>query len=138
MRRIIILLFLILLIPSCEKNEVFSRTELRMDTLCTISVYTRKDEALLDQAFEIIDSASAMIDMYDSESEISRVNSMASAEPVAVSDELFSLAPTLAVDSRFKLSRLKIELVILAVKFDLPKLPPGQRALLCHLFSSIL
>lgn len=91
MRRIVILLFLILLIPSCERNEVFSRTELRMDTLCTISVYTRKDEALLDQAFEIIDRVSAMIDMYDSESEISRVNSLASAEPVAVSDELFSL-----------------------------------------------
>ena len=87
----VLLILIAFAFTSCESNEPRTRTELRMDTICSITVYTAEDEALLDGAFDIIDETAKIIDMYDPESEISYVNANAASHPVNVSDELFSL-----------------------------------------------
>lgn len=92
MRRFFLILFsVILLFCSCSSDEPRVFTELRMDTVCSITVYTKEDESLVPGAFDIIADISSLIDMYDSSSEISYINENAASFPVAVSDELFSL-----------------------------------------------
>ncbi len=97
MRKIIILtLIVFILFTSCKKNEEekyerTDRTELKMDTVCTISVFTSKDASLLEEAFDLIDKYSRLIDMYDSSSEMAYVNENAYKGPVRLSDELFDL-----------------------------------------------
>ena len=88
---IFFLIILTLLFISCGNNKARTFTELSLNTICSITVYTDEDEDLVPGAFALMQELSQMIDMYDPSSELSEVNRAAYENPVKVSDELFSL-----------------------------------------------
>ena len=88
---IFFLIILSLLFISCGNNSARTFTELSLNTICSITVYTDEDEDLVPGAFALMEELSQMIDMYDQSSELSKINREAYGNPVKVSDELFSL-----------------------------------------------
>lgn len=85
-----LLLTLILLLSSCSSYS-FTDTRFMMGTQCMITIYDRKDEAVLDGAFELIQDADRRLSRTISSSEISRINQAAGDAPVTVSEETYSL-----------------------------------------------
>ena len=91
-KALLVVLFSTFVFSSCTRSaEPYTETELRMDTVCSITVYDEDDRTLISGAFDIIDDVVKLIDIYDSSSEIYHLNENAAKESVSVSPELFAL-----------------------------------------------
>ena len=71
---IFFLIILTLLFISCGNNKARTFTELSLNTICSITVYTDEDEDLVPGAFALMQELSQMIDMYDPSSELSEAS----------------------------------------------------------------
>lgn len=80
----------LLLLSSCSSYS-YTDTRFMMGTQCMITVYDRKDEAVLDGAFDIISDADQRLSRTIASSEISRINQSAGISPVQVSRETYEL-----------------------------------------------
>ena len=75
-------------------NAIKFRSELRMGTIVSITLkgpLWSDFESTFDRAFDAIDRVDKIASIYDSNSQITRLNQYAHLKPVAVSDELFFL-----------------------------------------------
>lgn len=102
--RISILFTLMLLfIAGCRtEDEVtlvetpYDQTEFLMGTYVSLSVYDEGKEEVLDEAFARVAELENQIAMNDPASEITEINEAAGEEPVAVSDDVYTLIETAA------------------------------------------
>lgn len=72
-----------------KTNEPLSRTEYLMDTVITIKIYDKKDEKILDLAFDRLNEIENRMSNTISDSDISIVNQNAGIKPVAVHDDVY-------------------------------------------------
>lgn len=72
-----------------KTNEPLSRTEYLMDTVITIKIYDKKDEKILDLAFDRLKEIENRMSNTISDSDISIVNQNAGINPVAVHDDVY-------------------------------------------------
>jgi thiamine biosynthesis lipoprotein len=70
-------------------NEPLSKTEYLMDTVITIKIYDKKDEKILDLAFDRLNEIENRMSNTISDSDISIVNQNAGIKPVTVHDDVY-------------------------------------------------
>ncbi|MBQ9419090.1 MAG: FAD:protein FMN transferase [Synergistaceae bacterium] len=70
-----------------QETKRISRDSFAMNTIIRMSIYSR-DEKILDDAFELLNTLDKKLSMYDPDSEISKVNSRSGIEAVKVSPEV--------------------------------------------------
>ena len=90
MKRLLYLLSLLLLLTSCN-NYSYTDSRFLMGTECTITVYEKKDVALLDKAFSLIEAIDGKLSLTKANSEVSEINANAGVGAVSVSEESYNL-----------------------------------------------
>lgn len=91
---IIVILILVLSFVGCEKKEdkePLSKTEFMMDTVMTIKIYDKKDEEILDKAFDRIKEIEGRMSNTIENSDISKINKEAGKNPVEVDEEVYKV-----------------------------------------------
>ena len=77
----------------CSKNsknvEPISRTQVWLDTPCTITIYDKDSEKILDQAFNVLKDIRNKMNAHEDSSEVSAINKNAGLNSVKVSDNTF-------------------------------------------------
>lgn len=73
------------------RKEPYQATEFKMGTYVSLRVYDEGKEAVLDDAFALVDDLAAKVTSNDPGSEIDAINQAAGKEAVVVSDEVFKL-----------------------------------------------
>ncbi|MCL2071363.1 MAG: FAD:protein FMN transferase [Oscillospiraceae bacterium] len=100
MRVILFILCVVVVTVGCSPNiAVVERSAFAMDTLATIKVYgnffdTKVAESAIDAAFEKLYELDKMLDYNNPDSELSRINSAAYANPVEISAAMSELIET--------------------------------------------
>ena len=88
-------MFLILSLSACENTDIIaknnvsdpiSKSDFSLDTICTITVYSKNDEKLIDESFKLISQYEAMLSRTVADSDISRINK-ANGRAVSVSND---------------------------------------------------
>lgn len=74
-----------------EDKEPLSKTEFMMDTVMTIKLYDKKDEVILDKAFERIREIEDKMSITIEDSDVSKINKNAGKNPVKVDDEVYKI-----------------------------------------------
>lgn len=94
MKKFAILCFICLFIfVSCEQKQIepVKKTEFLLDTICTITIFNKVKNDVLDSAFYEIKRLENLLSTRVNDSEISSVNSNAGLSRVHVSDEVFEI-----------------------------------------------
>lgn len=93
---IIIALFIGNFIIGCAKKNVkpISKTEFALDTVCTITIYDKSSEKVLDECFAKLKEIESKMSVDIKTSEVSAINNMAGIKPVKVSNETYYVIST--------------------------------------------
>lgn len=88
-----LLLFGAAILGGCKPGEAqpASKTDLVLDTSCTITLYDKAPPGTLDKAFALVHHIDATMTVYGSGSEATAINQAAGDHPVRVSSETFSV-----------------------------------------------
>ncbi len=86
-----------LFVRNLNQNKEITRQEFLFDTLCTITVYEKADEAAIDPAFERAAEIHRLADFFDVSSEVSKINRAKANVPVKVDPDIMNML-TLAQD----------------------------------------
>lgn len=90
----IICIVFFLLIFSCGKPTPVSRQEIAFGTVCSITLYEKNAEKVLEQCFLRLQELDDIFNVNEEESEINLINKNAGIKPVMVSDEVFFVLKT--------------------------------------------
>jgi thiamine biosynthesis lipoprotein len=90
---LLLLALLVLGVTSCKKPPVEPQSQsfLMLGTVCKITIYDEPTEEAFKEAFDRIRSIEAKMTLHSQTSEIAKVNQMAGLEPVAVSEDTFTV-----------------------------------------------
>ncbi|NOY65602.1 MAG: FAD:protein FMN transferase [Nitrospirae bacterium] len=89
-------LILIIVLSGCNSNKerMFKKSEILMDTIVSITVVSKskeKAEAAIDKAFKEIKRLERLLNFYSEESEIAEINKNSGMRPVKVSPETYEV-----------------------------------------------
>ena len=73
-----------------QKPEI-SKQEFLFDTLCTITVYSKKDADAINKAFDTAAHLHRLADFYDSGSDVTKINNAKSGVPVVVDADIMNM-----------------------------------------------
>lgn len=88
------------IITGCSSNnsknssEPLSRTEFMMDTIFTLRIYDKKDEKILDEAFNRLKEIEKRMSATIEDSDISLINKNAGVKPVQVHEDVYYVLET--------------------------------------------
>lgn len=94
----IIFSFLTVIFTGCSSNnslnnsnedQPLSRTEFMMDTILTLKIYDKKDEKILDEAFDRLKEIENRMSISIEDSDISLINENAGIKPVQVHEDVY-------------------------------------------------
>ena len=94
----IIFSFLALVFTGCSSNssinnsnvdQPLSRTEFMMDTILTLKIYDKKDEKILDEAFNRLKEIENRMSISIEDSDVSLINKNAGIKPVQVHEDVY-------------------------------------------------
>lgn len=90
---LVILIIIFWLLSSYNKSvaKTTSKTEIWLDTPCTITIYDKETSNVLDQCFNELERIQNLMNVSDTKSEVSKINSSAGIKPVTVSDETYNV-----------------------------------------------
>jgi len=77
-----------------SKNQPISRTEFMMDTILTLKIYDKKDEKILDEAFNRLKEIENRMSSTIENSDISLINENAGVKPVQVHEDVYYVLKT--------------------------------------------
>ena len=77
-----------------SRNEKYEKTEFIMDTTCTVTLYGEEGETAADAIFNEVRRIDSLMNMYDGDSEISRINQAKADEIIKVSDDTYYVLKT--------------------------------------------
>lgn len=102
MKRILPILIIFFIITGCrtETKHAITRTEAMMDTVVRLTIYhedEKQAEDAIQDALDYLEVMNSQLSMFDSESDIYKVNIEAGQEPVPVHGETYELVD-LALD----------------------------------------
>lgn len=97
--RVLLSIPIILVLTACSQNtnqnelveEPYQATEFKMGTYVSLRVYDEGKEAVLDEAFTLIDELAALITTNEPGSQIDAVNIEAGEKPVQISEDIYPL-----------------------------------------------
>ncbi len=80
-----------LFIRGIKQNKEITKQEFLFDTLCSITVYSKKDAAAMDKAFETAAEIHHLADFWSDSSDTSKINNAKANEPVKVSPHTINM-----------------------------------------------
>ena len=78
-----------LLLFSCGKPAPVSKQEIAFGTVCSITLYERNAEKVLDKCFARLQELDDIFNINEEDSDISNINKNAGIAPVKISEEAF-------------------------------------------------
>lgn len=88
MKRLILCLFLCLVVlTGCQRSKTYTRSNVALDTVVSITLYNNGSEEILDETFNIINNYDILLDSYN----LNSILRSANTEKVKLPDELFDL-----------------------------------------------
>ncbi len=90
----IICLFCGLIIVGNNRSKEYKKTEFLMDTGCSVTFYGNESETAAEAVFDEIRRIDRLMDMYDDESDIGRINNAESFEKIKVSEDTYYVLKT--------------------------------------------
>lgn len=79
---------------SRNKLKEFTKTEFIMDTTCSVTFYGEESEIAGEAVFDEVKRIDALMNMYNENSEVSRINNAKSGEEIKVSDDTYYVLET--------------------------------------------
>lgn len=89
-----LLLLISISIIGCSKKEnsdPLSKTEYFMGTVVTVTLYDKKDEKIIDKAFDEVKKLEELVSINKEGTELDKVNENAGIAPIKVSDDTFTM-----------------------------------------------
>jgi thiamine biosynthesis lipoprotein len=137
--RTLVCFLLLTILSSCtfEKERIYKKSTIMMDTVITISVVSHSEENAehaINGAFEEIKRLEALFDFYSPDSEVSRINKHAGLSRVTVSPEMLTVLETATFVSEKTEGAFDVTTGSLLVLYDFTHgMKPQERAIDEHL-----
>lgn len=87
----ILLLIFMLVFTSCNTSRRIEESRIAMGTSVSLTVYSRRDAKVFNDAFMLLSNIEKEISTHDSNSYISRINANAGISPVEVPEDVYAL-----------------------------------------------
>lgn len=101
-----------------DKVKEYTKTEYIMDTVCSVTFYGDEREAAAEAVFDEIRRISSLTDMYNDNSEVSRINKASANERVKVSSDTYKVLETALKIGRESRGAFDITVAPLTILWD--------------------
>lgn len=89
-----VLVVLGLYLAGSNKTEEYTKTEFLMDTTCSVTFYGKESEAAAEAVFAEVERIDKLMNMYNENSDVSRINCSAENEKIKVSEDTYKVLKT--------------------------------------------